>query len=156
MLVRQEDFDNLSVYQKDLPVRRGCGFGPCACTGYCDLIIGWIDRDTYSSFMKSYVSVEDFISKNYMPDNTAIIREQYEYDQERARQEKNLWIVHMRHHGDNKMEVIKTLKKYVGISLSESLKLINMSPVDIKHFNNENDAERLQFQLQTVGATVEY
>ena len=53
------------------------------------------------------------------------------------------------------MEVIKTLKKYVGISLSESLKLINMSPVDIKHFNNENDAERLQFQLQTVGATVE-
>ena len=67
MLVRQEDFDNLSVYQKDLPVRRGCGFGPCACTGYCDLIIGWIDRDTYSSFMKSYVSYQKIICPTTQP-----------------------------------------------------------------------------------------
>jgi len=47
---------------RPLPVRRGCGaWGPCACTGKCKQIIGYIDYDLYTYFLSNYVSQEEFV-----------------------------------------------------------------------------------------------
>jgi hypothetical protein len=43
-----------------LPIRRGCG-GFCACLGTCMQIAGYVERADYDAFMKTYVSLEDFL-----------------------------------------------------------------------------------------------
>lgn len=63
MLVRPEDLQQCGENEL-VPVRRGCGGGPCACTGACNKIVGYIHSQTYVDFMKSFVSVEDFLLQN--------------------------------------------------------------------------------------------
>jgi hypothetical protein len=66
MIVLKEDYDNYDGVNL-LPVRRGCGGGPCACMGTCKTIIGYIDYDVYNSFMNKYTSEREFIESNFRP-----------------------------------------------------------------------------------------
>lgn len=62
MIVFKEDIDSGI---DPLPVRNGCS-GPCACSGFCRIIIGYIDRTKYIEFMTKFVSFENFIEANYV------------------------------------------------------------------------------------------
>ncbi len=62
MNIDKKDFE---ARLNPLPVRKGCGaYGPCACTGSCSEIIGFIDFEIYEVFKKNYVSEEDFLNAN--------------------------------------------------------------------------------------------
>lgn len=62
MIIFQVDIDGGS---DPLPVRQGCGPGPCACSGECKKIIGYIGRKKYCDFLQSFISIETFIAKNF-------------------------------------------------------------------------------------------
>lgn len=62
MYVEDKDLNNPELTM--LPIRKGCGGGPCACSGYCREIAGDIDRTMYEAFLKMYVSHDDFFKRN--------------------------------------------------------------------------------------------
>ena len=43
--VDQKDLDNPNLDM--LPIRNGCSGGPCACSGYCQRIQGFVKRDAW-------------------------------------------------------------------------------------------------------------
>lgn len=62
MIIENKDLDNKELTV--LPVRRGCSGGPCACSGYCQEIVGSIDRNLYEGFLRLYVSPDDWLKRN--------------------------------------------------------------------------------------------
>lgn len=61
MIVSKEDLDSDI---NPLPVRKGCWGGPCACTGTCQKVVGEIERNRYTEFIKNYISPEEWLEQN--------------------------------------------------------------------------------------------
>jgi len=58
--IEKSDLENLEL--KSLPIRRGCS-GPCGCLGTCKNIEGYIDRKEYEDFMKTFITLNDFLNQ---------------------------------------------------------------------------------------------
>lgn len=58
--IEKRDLENKEL--TSLPIRRGCSADGCGCMGYCRDIVGSVNREEYETFMKNYVSKEDFLS----------------------------------------------------------------------------------------------
>lgn len=61
MQVDQKDY---ILRSNPLPIKRGCFGGPCACTGRCEEVIGYIDFEVYDVFKRNYEAELDFLERN--------------------------------------------------------------------------------------------
>jgi hypothetical protein len=57
--IEKSDLENKELQM--LPIRRGCS-GMCACLGICKNIEGYIDRKDYEEFMKTFVTLDQFLT----------------------------------------------------------------------------------------------
>ncbi len=58
--IDKSDLENNEL--QTLPIRRGC-FGMCACLGTCQNIVGYIDRIEYEEFMRTFITLDKFLSE---------------------------------------------------------------------------------------------
>ncbi|MCB9766275.1 MAG: ribosomal protein L7/L12 [Alphaproteobacteria bacterium] len=66
-----------------------------------------------------------------------------------------IWSLHLRAAGPQKLQVVKALRKATGRSLKETLDLVNRAPVDV--FEREGERERVEAlaeELRALGADV--
>lgn len=57
--IEKSDLENQEL--QTLPIRRGCS-GMCACLGVCRDIVGYINRREYEEFMKTFVTLDQFLT----------------------------------------------------------------------------------------------
>jgi large subunit ribosomal protein L7/L12 len=72
-----------------------------------------------------------------------------------AEEEKTEFNVILAEIGDQKMQVIKTVKEITGLGLKEAKELVDNAPKAIKEGASKADAEDIQKKLEAVGAKVE-
>lgn len=56
-----EIVDLMNKELEELPIRRGCYGGPCACLGTCTNIEGYIPRNVYENFMNYQITLEELL-----------------------------------------------------------------------------------------------
>ena len=69
--------------------------------------------------------------------------------------EKTAFDVVLTGFGDNKISVVKVLKKLTGLSLIEAKKLVENAPVTLKEALSQADADAMKAELEESGASVE-
>ncbi len=69
-------------------------------------------------------------------------------------EEKSEYDVVLKEVGDQKINVIKEVKKITGLGLKEAKGLVDEAPSPIKEGVSKDDAEEMKSQLQDAGATV--
>ncbi len=69
-------------------------------------------------------------------------------------EEKSEYDVVLKEVGDQKINVIKEVKKITGLGLKEAKGLVDEAPSPIKEGVSKDDAEEMKSQLQDVGATI--
>ncbi len=72
-----------------------------------------------------------------------------------AEVEKTAFDVVLTGFGDNKISVVKVLKKLTGLSLIEAKKLVENAPVTLKEALSQADADAMKAELEESGASVE-
>ena len=72
-----------------------------------------------------------------------------------AAEEPTAFDVVLKAAGDKKIEVIKVVRAATGLGLKEAKDLVDGAPKTVKEGLSKEDAQKLQKDLQTAGATVE-
>lgn len=57
--IEKSDLENKELQM--LPIRIGCS-GMCACMGICKKIVGHVDRKEYEDFIKTYMTLDEFLN----------------------------------------------------------------------------------------------
>jgi len=74
---------------------------------------------------------------------------------EEGGEEKSTFNVILKAVGDQKINVIKTVKEVMGVGLKEAKDLVDGAPKTVKEGLKKEDAEELKKKFEEVGATVE-
>lgn len=74
---------------------------------------------------------------------------------EASAEEKTAFDVVLTAPGDQKLQVIKTVRELTGLGLKEAKELVDASPKPIKEGVSKDEAEKMKAALIEVGATVE-
>lgn len=74
---------------------------------------------------------------------------------EEAAEEKTSFDVVLKEVGDQKIKVIKAVRAATGLGLKEAKDLVEGAPKPVKEGLPKEDADKLQKELEEVGATVE-
>lgn len=69
--------------------------------------------------------------------------------------EKTAWNVVLKTVGDQKIQVIKTVKEITGLGLQESKAMVDGAPKTIKEGVKKEEADEFKKKLEAAGATVE-
>lgn len=69
--------------------------------------------------------------------------------------EKTAWNVILKTVGDQKIQVIKTVKEITGLGLQESKAMVDGAPKAIKEGVKREEADEFKKKLEAAGATVE-
>ena len=70
-------------------------------------------------------------------------------------EDKTLYTVVLADPGQNKINVIQTLRAITGLGLKDAMDLIHCTPKAIREGVSKEDARKIQDQLTEIGATVE-
>lgn len=66
----------------------------------------------------------------------------------------NSYAVILESPGNRKLEVVKAVREFTGLSLKESVELVELAPTIIKNNLSMDEAETIQRKLQKAGAKV--
>ena len=72
-----------------------------------------------------------------------------------AAEEKTTFSVILKVAGDQKVNVIKTVKEVTGLGLKEAKEMVDGAPKAVKEGLKKEDAEEIKKKLEAVGATAE-
>jgi len=70
-------------------------------------------------------------------------------------EEKTEFTVVLKEVGEQKMQVIKTVRSLTSLGLKEAKALVDGAPAKVKEDTDKNDAEAIKKQLEEVGAIIE-
>lgn len=75
--------------------------------------------------------------------------------QPEVQKEKTVYSVFMTNYGDNKLNVIKTIRTILDLGLKEAKEFVENLPAKIKENIQKEDAEVIKSKLEESGATIE-
>lgn len=78
-----------------------------------------------------------------------------EENKESENKEKTIYSVIMTNYGDNKLNVIKTIRTILDLGLKEAKEFVENLPAKIKENAQKEEAENIKSKLEESGATVE-
>ncbi len=92
---------------------------------------------------------------NLSIDNTKISKEKNITIETEKVEEKKFFSIIMKNHGENKLNVIKTIRIILNLGLKESKDFVENLPATIKENSSKEEAEKIKKQLEDAGAIIE-
>lgn len=91
-------------------------------------------------------------NQNYQIKNE---QDNQQIEKEKKQEEKTTYTIIMTSYGDNKLNVIKTIRTILDLGLKEAKEFVEKLPATIKENIQKTDIEKIKTALETSGAKIE-